>query len=283
MQLEAQYDCRIAEKDEKLGLTQNNGQLVVPPKYKYIGEIDAPLVIVGKGDFELNSHNQLMDVGKRSSFGVYNMEREEEVIPCKFNWVSIKNKTSILVYSGSFDTEYGHGLEKFYTSGNGLGLFDISGRRLAKCNRSYIDNRTANAIVMAEFETKKNHWRVEVAIEDTIWRFTATTEDANVPLPLFRLSDATGEPLNTQEFNFIGPFSEGLAVACQGRYYGCDISYDNQVSIDLFEGKMGYIDTTGQVVIPVFFDKAQSFKNGKARVEKEGREYYIDKNGEEIK
>jgi hypothetical protein len=55
-------------------------------------------------------------------------------------------------------------------------------------------------------------------------------------------------------------FSEGLACVMQG-------------------GKYGYINKSGEVVIPFDFDKAQSFKNGVARVSRNGVWYSIDKTG----
>jgi len=57
-----------------------------------------------------------------------------------------------------------------------------------------------------------------------------------------------------------GGFSEGLACVKQ-------------------DDKYGYINKSGEVVIPFDFDKAQSFKNGVARVSRNGVWYSIDKTG----
>ncbi len=45
----------------------------------------------------------------------------------------------------------------------------------------------------------------------------------------------------------------------------------------------GYINEKGENVIKCQYDYAHSFKNGKADVEKDGRKFYIDKSGNEIK
>lgn len=279
--LAAQHDYQIVEKKGKLGLIHQQTQTVVPIEYQYIGEINYPLVIVGKGEFELNPDFELMDVGKKAKLGVYNIHKKKEVLPCKYNWVSIKNNQSILVYSGSFDTEYGYGLKRFYAGESGFGLFDCSGQQLIKCQQSYIDNQADNVIVIAKFETKKNHWYVDVARENDNWRLAALANDEGT-LPLFSLVNSKGEILNAYEFSFIGPFCNGLAVVCKSRYSECTIEPGNEMHIYGAEGKMGYINTVGQVVIPLIFDKAQTFKNGKAKVENNGREFYIDKFGNEI-
>ncbi len=44
-------------------------------------------------------------------------------------------------------------------------------------------------------------------------------------------------------------------------------------------GSWGYCDTTGKLVIPAEFTSAQRFGNGYARVTKDGKEFYIDKQG----
>ena len=45
----------------------------------------------------------------------------------------------------------------------------------------------------------------------------------------------------------------------------------------------GYINEKGENVIKCQYDYAHSFKNWKADVEKDGKKFYIDKSGNEIK
>jgi negative regulator of sigma E activity len=47
--------------------------------------------------------------------------------------------------------------------------------------------------------------------------------------------------------------------------------------------KWGYIDTTGKEVISFKYDDAENFSKGFAKVKLEGREFYIDKYGNEVK
>jgi uncharacterized caspase-like protein len=65
--------------------------------------------------------------------------------------------------------------------------------------------------------------------------------------------------------------------------------YDD-VSTQFFEGlsrvklnrKYGFIDKTGRQVIPIQYDEAELFSRGKAKVKRGGREFYIDKEGNEV-
>ena len=48
-------------------------------------------------------------------------------------------------------------------------------------------------------------------------------------------------------------------------------------------GKCGFIDKNDNMVIPAKYDGADSFSEGLAYVKLNGREFYIDKNGKEVK
>jgi hypothetical protein len=57
-------------------------------------------------------------------------------------------------------------------------------------------------------------------------------------------------------------------------YYFCD----NLVRVKL-HGKWGYLDHKGDVAIPVIYDHAGNFKDGRAEVQMDGEQFYIDVNG----
>ena len=49
-------------------------------------------------------------------------------------------------------------------------------------------------------------------------------------------------------------------------------------------GKYGFVDKTGNLVIPCQWEWAGGFKNGKARVgDNNGKAFYIDKTGKKVK
>ena len=65
----------------------------------------------------------------------------------------------------------------------------------------------------------------------------------------------------SQQYDFAGSFSNGLA----------------HVKLN---GKYGYINKSGEVVIPIRYDAAEKFEGGKAKVTKDGDSFYINMQGE---
>jgi hypothetical protein len=93
--------------------------------------------------------------------------------------------------------------------------------------------------------------------------------------------DSTFKEVVPFKYDAVNFFSDGLAaVNIGGEYYHYDVDYGFR------GGKWGFIDNTGKVVIPIVYDDNESgywFENGKAKVKLNDREFYIDKNGNEIK
>ncbi|MCO5287499.1 MAG: WG repeat-containing protein, partial [Chitinophagaceae bacterium] len=50
-----------------------------------------------------------------------------------------------------------------------------------------------------------------------------------------------------------------------------------------YNRQWGFIDSIGLYVVKPQYSSADSFKNGKAKVTRNGREFYIDKTGKEVK
>lgn len=75
-----------------------------------------------------------------------------------------------------------------------------------------------------------------------------------------------------QYVGYVGPFSDGLAVY---RKRGSEAS-KKQYSTD----KVGFINNTGEIQIPLVYKSAKSFKNGAGLVKKDNMEYLINKEGE---
>ncbi len=66
-----------------------------------------------------------------------------------------------------------------------------------------------------------------------------------------------------QEYEYVGNLSEGLILVNKDHYYG-------------------YVDEEGQLVIPLIFEKASDFKNGRAVVAPADKQGVIDKDGDYI-
>lgn len=96
-----------------------------------------------------------------------------------------------------------------------------------------------------------------------------------IPIKLnnkFGSIDKSGKVVVPFKYDCIGWLSEGLvSVNIGGNCIGGG------------GGKWGYSDLNGNIVIPVIFDWVGSFQNGKAKVKSEGREFFINKLGKEVK
>jgi WG containing repeat len=112
-----------------------------------------------------------------------------------------------------------------------------------------------------------------------------------------------GEVVVPPAYDQLENYSDGLACAQMdaggGNYQVSFIDVDGKVAIpykasnnaqDFHDGlvqfteagKMGYMDTTGKIIIPAKFDEADSFENGYARVAVGDEAYIIDKAGQRI-
>jgi hypothetical protein len=93
----------------------------------------------------------------------------------------------------------------------------------------------------------------------------------------FGFFDESGRIVIEPLFDFVVPFSDSLAVVCNG----CAIQTAGEHR--KYEGgKWGYINHKGEIVIELQYDKANSFENGKAQVVQGEQSFYIDKNGDVV-
>ena len=97
---------------------------------------------------------------------------------------------------------------------------------------------------------------------------------------LLGFADMDGNVIIPPKFKWVDPFSEGLATVC----IDCESEKNENPKIftRLLKGAFGFIDKKGNIAIEPQFDLVGAFKNGKAKVWKKGRAYYIDKKGNEI-
>jgi hypothetical protein len=102
----------------------------------------------------------------------------------------------------------------------------------------------------------------------------------------FGYIDRSGKLVIPYKFGLAGEFSEGMAVIGEGsllyeyrKVRGCK---PYTVKRSGFNGKFGYIDRSGKVVIPPSFDEAHQFSNGLALVKTNGRYRYIDRKGKTV-
>ena len=97
-----------------------------------------------------------------------------------------------------------------------------------------------------------------------------------------------------KKYEYMGRFDDGLAVVeLNGKYGfidnsgqevipcvydGVGLFFDGLAIVEL-NGKYGFIDKSGKEVIPCVYDDAESFSDGLARVRLNGKYSFIDKSG----
>lgn len=79
-------------------------------------------------------------------------------------------------------------------------------------------------------------------------------------------------------YDFGAPFEDGLAAVCTG----CRTVADGEHA-RVLGGSWGFIDTRGQVIVPLRFEAVERFENGRAGVILGGKRQIIDRRGQIVK
>lgn len=99
---------------------------------------------------------------------------------------------------------------------------------------------------------------------------------------LIGFADMNGKIVISPQFDNITPFFDGLAAFCEDCLYKAK-NDDPKVRGVRIKGAWGFVDKKGDIVLEPQFDQVNFFENGRCKVWKNGREYYIDKKGNEVK
>ena len=113
----------------------------------------------------------------------------------------------------------------------------------------FID-KNGNEVVPCKYDRVLSFSEGRAAVElDDKWGFIDKNDNMVIPL----------------KYDYASSFSEGLAW------------------VRLKSNKYGFIDKSGKEVIQCKYDDAEDFSGGRAKVRLDGRDFYIDKSGNEIK
>lgn len=93
--------------------------------------------------------------------------------------------------------------------------------------------------------------------------------------------DKNGETVIPLKYDFAGDFSEGLAYVAIQSGYEKEYFSDGSVA-NCLKYKYGFINPSGEIVIPLQYDGALGFSDGLAMVEINEKYGYVDKKGKQI-
>lgn len=237
------------KRDGKWGFVNRNGQEVIPCKYDRAHEFSSN----GLARVQLEGKEGLID------------KTGKEVVPCKYSYIR----------------DFSDGLA--IVAGNGFGVINESGEEVVPCKYSGAADGFSEGLAAVKVG---EYYRGE----EEKWGYIDKTGTEVIPC--------------NAEYIYANNFSEGLAcVIKKAGGENREIVYLNKDGTEAFSlgtiyesaadflggtaavrrnGKRGYIDKTGQEVIPCRYDAIGKFYEGFAPAQIDGKWGCIDKNGAEI-
>lgn len=256
----------------KFGFIDKTGKVVTEPQYDYVEPFSEGMARVEVGD----KWGFIDEKGKLVIATQFDDARDfsEGLAGVRIgkNWGFI-DKTGKMVIPSKFYDDY-YGINTFYNFHDGMAIVKL--RDEGDYRNGYINKK--GEIVVEVSSSSPGNFSDGIAISDNkiidkTGKVLANTQydqifrlngdiiavDRNVG---YMIIDKSGSPL-TGYLDFLPDYSEGLAVA-------------------KVDGKVGYADKTGKVVIEPKFDDGGNFSEGLASVKVDGKWGYIDKKGQYV-
>ena len=285
----------VVEKDGKYGYMDINGTIVIDCKYDYaepfyngiacvrVGEgyyymdkTEKALSIAFPGEYATTVVNDMVLVRTERKYGVYTMSGQV-VLPCIYDdVVKYPTKSEYLYYTYIYEEGYNP-----HTTANGphkVGLLGPDGKEILPC--VYDEVYAAHeGFVIVENEgqfaifTEKGACLVPFGKYSQVGNFTADG------FACVQKRNRQGTYIDTEgnevlsSHDWVFSFSEGMSAVIDGDYF-IDAS-DNVWAY----GTLGFIDITGELVIPCEYDFSFGFQEGLCAVAKDGKLGFIDKTG----
>ncbi len=254
------YHPKDRDKKNKIGLLDENGKVVVPFDYCYISPTMSS---------EDESNDDLYFIVKKELDGLDAMgmanDKGKLVVPVKYDFVQVFNKGFFRTKTN--DNKYGIYSEKdkeiippvyMFISLFGKNLFNV-----VEYGSDYSRNGIIDEKGKVFIPIDKHHF--SLLNDDIIKSFG----DYSIKLwekPMQQLWSIKAKKAISNKYNMILEMKEDLFVVGNDMHHvegGEDHEYEG--------GKWGFIDTNGNEIIPLIYDKVQSFKDGVAQVEKDGK------------
>lgn len=148
----------------------------------------------------------------------------------------------------------------------------------------YID-KTGSFVIAPRYEATGSFEKgLAIVMLDNKKGLIDKTGNAVVPIEYEELHRIPGEPLMRVKKNGKFGFADMTGKEVVPMVYENAGTYFSEgLAWVKMRGKCGYIDQQGRVIIPMEYDNAYPFRSGRAQVQKDGEEFYIDKSGQRVK
>jgi hypothetical protein len=262
-------------KNGKIGIIDTLGNEILPCEYDWIESFNSPeKICVFKGKVEFNV--ETFETTYTGKYGFVNQDNEiliplvyeeikyasensykvkvdgkwgiithsgEEKIPAKYDWIQEKTYSQ---YYQAFKGEVDP--HAYFPKGSGFGYVDTLGNEITK--------------FIYEGLQYANGGLIKVKIKDK-WGVINDKDELIVPC---KYDDIGGDFYEDMLRVFVG-----------------SIDFNNEYEYEEYNGLYGFVDKNGEEVIPCQFTYSDQFYEGKARVKKDGKKYYINTKGETVK
>lgn len=264
-------------EESQFGLKDKTGNIIIKAKYRFIspilsegytwGAIDDKIAFINKDGkeitpFKYDDVTDFLNGFAQVNIGAELDEFNGEMYGGKWGFINAQGKEIIAL---KYDYLSGFTKEGFAIAyiGEKSTLINTSGKELVPLKYDYIKISTADP---------------EIAVVNIGGRYDTLFGELSfnqfVGGNQGFINCVTGKEIVPVKFSVVGDFSEGVAPVNAGAVFN-GAGYDG--------GKWGFIDKTGKTVIPLQYDNAGYFFKGRAEVTLNGKTFFIDKTGKEIK
>jgi len=253
----------IVEKDSKYGMIDINNKILLEIKYDWINyesEVNWAIVSMNNKKTAYDySGNKILDF----EFDMIKSDllTRRACIRVNNKWMLMDkegNKLTEAIYDEMGDRNTG----TFSANGN-TGFFAVGMKSGSKYKYGFIDmnGKEVTEIKYDYCDDLKNSYAIVVLNGK------------------YGLVDNTGkEIIKPETYDHLNSYSDGLVAVNLGG------KWNKEIEPDFEGGKWGFIDLAGKVVIPIQYDYVVwDFYEGKAKVRMGKKEFFIDKEGNEIK
>ncbi len=264
MALQAQDSTLFRDANGKYGFKDQTGKTIIKPEY----------------DKAFEFSEGLAGVRQNGKWGFIDISGEEIVKP-QYDYIGSFHNGIAHINTGCKVDGYGN------PHGGLWGFMDKTGREIIPPKYDYINRDFSGGYTIVGLNEK-------YGVIDTTGAETVPLKYDNIPDAAFGhyplqevwLNDKagfvelnTGKEIVPVKYDDVVSFSEDLAAVNKGGI---------PQNFRVLGGKWGFVDTTGKVVIPLLYDipflsESLRFQNGKVQVDKDGRSFFIDKTGKEVK